>query len=413
MPSLRELINPDLCLPIIYVRGYAMSEGERDDTTADPFCGFNLGSTVFRPTTDRKKPRKFIFESPALRLIKDYGYEFPIEQGVDPMDDRFTGDIPQRSIIILRYYDDGSSLLGDGKPKEIIEYGKRLSRLIDKLRSAAAKAGRKDFGVYLVAHSMGGLVCRVMLQNNDADPKQSRDAVRKFFTYATPHNGIDIAGVNVPSWLSLNDMNNFSRTVMRGYLKLTNVNPSGADKDRADWIPEERFPSKNIFCLIGSNDADYSVAAGMSRRMAGTGSDGLVRIENASVWGVSKANAISEPCATAYLHRSHSGFFGIVNSEEGYQNLTRFLFGSMRVDIWLDITETRVPKDIQAKDKQGKIDALYQVELTATPRAKPWFLTRRLVDDNSAACVKHSTLRKKKISADNPHSVYLSTVFLD
>jgi hypothetical protein len=29
------------CHPIIYVRGYAMSEGEIDETTADPFCGFN------------------------------------------------------------------------------------------------------------------------------------------------------------------------------------------------------------------------------------------------------------------------------------------------------------------------------------------------------------------------------------
>jgi hypothetical protein len=34
-------------LPIIYVRGYAMTEQEQDETTADPFCGFNVGSTVF------------------------------------------------------------------------------------------------------------------------------------------------------------------------------------------------------------------------------------------------------------------------------------------------------------------------------------------------------------------------------
>src|SRR5215813_10390382 len=33
--------------PIIYVRGYAMSRAEQDETTADPFCGFNLGSTVY------------------------------------------------------------------------------------------------------------------------------------------------------------------------------------------------------------------------------------------------------------------------------------------------------------------------------------------------------------------------------
>ena len=37
--------------PIIYVRGYAMTEGERDETAADPFCGFNLGSTVVCPHT--------------------------------------------------------------------------------------------------------------------------------------------------------------------------------------------------------------------------------------------------------------------------------------------------------------------------------------------------------------------------
>jgi hypothetical protein len=30
--------------PIIYVRGYAMTEGERNETAADPFCGFNVGS---------------------------------------------------------------------------------------------------------------------------------------------------------------------------------------------------------------------------------------------------------------------------------------------------------------------------------------------------------------------------------
>lgn len=30
--------------PIIYVRGYAMTPNEIDETTADPFCGFNLGS---------------------------------------------------------------------------------------------------------------------------------------------------------------------------------------------------------------------------------------------------------------------------------------------------------------------------------------------------------------------------------
>ncbi len=29
--------------PVICVRGYAMTEDERNETAADPFCGFNVG----------------------------------------------------------------------------------------------------------------------------------------------------------------------------------------------------------------------------------------------------------------------------------------------------------------------------------------------------------------------------------
>ena len=47
--------------PIIYVRGYAMSESERDETAADPFCGFNVGSTVYRAAIDKNAaPKRFI-----------------------------------------------------------------------------------------------------------------------------------------------------------------------------------------------------------------------------------------------------------------------------------------------------------------------------------------------------------------
>ena len=60
--------------PIIYVRGYAMSRGEIDETTADPFCGFNLGSTVMRAVaTAGAPPRKFVFESPVIRLASQFG----------------------------------------------------------------------------------------------------------------------------------------------------------------------------------------------------------------------------------------------------------------------------------------------------------------------------------------------------
>jgi len=209
--------------------------------------------------------------------------------------------------------------------------------------------------------------------------------------------------------MSLNDMNNFNRDRMAAFLNLPNLYEK---TERVDWIPETCFPSERFFCMIGSNRADYEVAMGASRTFAGHGSDGLVRIENASVWGISDAGQVSSPCATAYTYRSHSGYFGIVNSEESYQNLVRFLFGNLRIDMWLDIDEVRLPEPIAKAQADGKaVNALYQIEVLASPRGKRWYLTRRMAEEDSVACRKHADL----IDPAKPEArhVYLSSVFLD
>lgn len=56
----------------------------------------------------------------------------------------------------------------------------------------------------------------------------------------------------------------------------------------------------------------------------------------------------------AFVHRSHSGHYGIVNSEDGYQNLTRFLFGELRVDGILDIDDITLPVEVQNAHDDGK-----------------------------------------------------------
>lgn len=184
--------------PIIYVRGYAMTKREQDETTADPFCGFNLGSTVYRATPDKEKPaKKFIFESPVLRLMSDYGYKDIFENGLDIMDNDWDGTIPPRSIVIYRYYEQASTLLGTGKTPEIRDFAKGLSQLILRVRDLVCAHQNSeitvdDFRCYLIAHSMGGLVCRAFLQNPDLGEDQARRSVDKVFTYATPHNGIDM-----------------------------------------------------------------------------------------------------------------------------------------------------------------------------------------------------------------------------
>src|SRR3954464_6069015 len=53
--------------PVIYVRGFAATHDEIEETVADPYMGFNLGSTKTRQWWDGKM-RKFFFESPLVRL---------------------------------------------------------------------------------------------------------------------------------------------------------------------------------------------------------------------------------------------------------------------------------------------------------------------------------------------------------
>ena len=53
--------------PIIYVRGFAGTQGEIDDTVGDPYMGFNIGSTKSRQVWDGKM-RRYYFESPLVRL---------------------------------------------------------------------------------------------------------------------------------------------------------------------------------------------------------------------------------------------------------------------------------------------------------------------------------------------------------
>ncbi len=405
--------------PIVYVRGYAMSRGEIDETAADPFCGFNLGSTMYRAVPNKdERPRKYVFESPVVRLASEYGYQDVYEDGYDIVDPEWEADslgkptgnrMGSRSIVIYRYYDAASTTLGRGVTPTIEDFARGLSRLLERVRELVCKnpdngIAPADFRCYLVAHSMGGLVCRAMLQNPALDVEQMVGHVDKFFTFATPHNGIDVLGQNIPSWLGVADIDNFDRNKrMPAYLDLE---AAARQFDRVDLMPEARFPSRRVFTLVGSNRMDYEAAAGLSRSFVGHGSDGLVKIENATLHGLRADGTLGEPCAKAFVYRAHSGYFGIVNSEEGFQNLSRFLFGDVRVDLWLEFDEIRLPDAVQKEVDAGRaVDALYQIEVLAAPRGKLWFLTRRTAEEDSVCCVTQAGWQGDR-------SQYLSSVFL-
>src|ERR1044071_9871873 len=282
--------------PIIYVRGFAATHGEIEETVADPYMGFNLGSTKSRQVWDGKV-RKFFFESPIVRLkdeiawIRDAAgrlrrsdrrYDDVYVDGndltaPDPQDPTkpLLPDIalPYQSIVIFRYYDEASEIFGKGATPPIEHFAHGLSDLILRMRELVCRKGKdpitddpldnevdpKDFRCYLVAHSMGGLVCRAFLQNPELGDDAARKAVDKVFTYATPHNGIDLRIVrNVPGWVTFGDANNFNRSKMAGYLNIDV--PKGASAEDLDVsVVSAGISPRRIFNLVGTNPADYLV----------------------------------------------------------------------------------------------------------------------------------------------------------
>jgi hypothetical protein len=230
---------------------------------------------------------------------------------------------------------------------------------------------------------MGGLICRCLLQSvSPGDPR-----VDKVFTYASPHGGIDLRQFgNVPDFLRINNSENFNEKRMRKYLDLPD-----------DSVPVHslggKFPPARFFSLIGTNHRDY----GLAKWAIGPMSDGLVQIKNAYV----------ENSPRSFVHRAHSGHYGVVNSEEGYQNLRRFLFGNVRLDAFLDIEEITLPAKVERKKKQGKkVRAPYHVEVIARVRGARWDLHRRTINEESAVFVDYD----EHVAGGKP--VQLASIFL-
>lgn len=310
-------------LPIIYVRGYAGRQTYVEDTVNLPYYGFNLGSTQTR-TGPEGDPEFSIFESPLVRLMKDFGYtdffarvtpDGDVEMLNDEASKYQQTGFPTKGIWIYRYYDETSNWAGSGQRETIESIADGLNSLVDfVLETTGAPA------VHLVAHSMGGLICRSLIQRNLRETAPQR--IAKLFTYATPHGGIHFRkGLGAISAIrdltGINEADTFGIRRMREFL----ATPE-ATQDTIHRITH--FPADRVFSLIGTNHADYTVT--MSRATVGPASDGLVMNKHAYVEGSRRA----------FVYRSHSGPLGIVNSEEGYQNLHRFLFGDTSVRIRIE-----------------------------------------------------------------------------
>ncbi|MEC5193146.1 MULTISPECIES: esterase/lipase family protein [unclassified Arthrobacter] len=351
-------------LPVIYVRGFAGNGSAINSAVDDPFYGFSQGSVHVR--ADSNGRAKFHqFESPLLRLITDHKYEVPVHgdqwaflQGAD------TGAVNPASVWIHRFYDQSAATFSNDP--ESFSFEEAARDLFDLIKLVLEKTGAPK--VFLVAHSMGGLICRSLLQrvipenqageDGDIDPAAGTRYVARLFTYATPHGGISFAigyGLleRVRDATGIHGADVFGPDRMYDYLTPAAQRQA---RTRDDFIgtemPADGFPVDELFCLVGSNPEDYDAAFGLSSKAVGARSDGLVQINNAAVKGA----------PLAIVHRSHSGRYGIVNSEEGYQNLQRFLFGDLKIQI--DLVGFTVGRDAPG-------DVVFQLDVGLAIRGLP------------------------------------------
>jgi len=402
--------------PIVYVRGYAMTQSEVESTFNMPYYGFNIGSTQFKLSAGTE-PKMNIFESPVLRLVKEESYQDSFGRFVDPRNRPIAGSVPKaradwrKTLWIFRYYDPESRMIGEMRQK-VDGYGADLAVFLNQVRLACGSPAK--FAVILVAHSMGGLVARSYLQNPDifhaAKPSaaqlKQRDLrvsdfkpinVRKLFTYGTPHRGISLReglgwAEDIRDLIGFKGSDAFGPKEMRRYLNL------GPRDELHTYKPLAHAPPiKRVFSLVGTNFDDYVVAS--AKLGVGPGSDGLVTIENAFVKGGPRA----------FVHRSHSGPLGIVNSESGYENLQRFLFGNVRFRLFLRLGELVQ----ELPDKRSPGDALdyFLIELNVTIRGLPSYLHTRSGEHLSAMRVPAIKRRGKIVGREN--DVHLFTGYLD
>lgn len=420
--------------PIVLIRGFAARDSDIEAAANQVFLGYEEGSTKTRQDA-AGAIRPFFFESVVLRLMKDHGYELShrnnlIGYEVSDLDDQGAPDasrkVGPKSIWTHRYYDLASKTY-DGHRLPMEAYARDLRqtivRICDKVcgrgADAATKARRKAFRVHLVAHSQGGLVARSYLQKVAREAAGAGDdlhgggkaPVASLFTYGAPHGGIEFLDMNVPDLgpLSALQARNFNRAVIREYL--------GLDEKADTRNLNGSLEPERAFCIIGTNWKDYDqVSKNFTREL----SDGLVMAENAYVFDDSGGQKVH--AARAYVSRAHGGPFGMVNSEEGYQNLRRFLFGDWRVDLDIVFDAIRLPDNLLAKLKTGQTaQGNYVLDVIASVRGQQVKLHERRNETSSG--VRFPVVYKKTASGQStlfdlrpengpdPHRT-ISTLFL-
>jgi hypothetical protein len=390
--------------PIVYVRGYAMTSGEREETFHDTYYGFAATSVEKRNAPPPDYFRADLFEGQLIRFMKlgKHAYYDATNRGLEDCDDN-----PSRSLWVCRFYDD--DVMRD-KLRSIEEHAEDLRQLVCDTIPARLKEqgvnlgpGLKHYKVILIAHSMGGLVCRTLIQNLlPARAERPADWIHRLVTLGTPHKGIELG--RIPDFMerfilrTANpfDANIFEEKRMRDYLKLP---PACQPHSLGDAKSKYAFPVKRCLCLIGSDYESYNAVQHVTANF----SDGLVKQDRAYIVagepdGEGKY-ATEQKCFWANVHRAHSGRRGIVNSYESFENVHRFLFGNVKAEVFLENIQL-------ARPSEKKTDYFYDLEFALSIRGAPVYLHRR----QQAPCENAIRYARRELETK---TVRLHTLFMN
>lgn len=355
--------------PIILIRGFGGLNSA--DEKKDAYQRFNIG-TVY----PHKKGENYIYEGMLLRLMKSawqyqdatnvigyYGkvHDYPskLPPRLEYSDDSqlkekfrrwqqqgyFSGDKvivdpdmalnflstvsnPWRTLWVFRYY--------DLDERDFTTYGQKLLRAIDLIRELTEKPGEGKPKVNIIAHSMGGLLVReVVQQTYPHTGRRAEDDINKIVTLGTPHQGITFQVFR--KWLDFIDA---GKELERFYPE----NPGdSADNPLASVNFHKFFPSQRLLTLVGTNYHNRNdFVSALNRLFPREGefgpnynrSDGLVKQSAAQIPGSPRT----------FVHKTHGGTDSLISSRESYEITTRFFFGNI-------VTRLRL---IEGKINRGK-----------------------------------------------------------
>jgi pimeloyl-ACP methyl ester carboxylesterase len=415
--------------PIVLVRGFDPLGG----ANRDPFNGFNDATAYLDAVYSSRDFEGFIlsflndkthpytstlnvlrFHEPQEKLHPEFDFR---EYGLDFTDCCFSRADPQamdslkeladkaRTFWVFNFYAAYQGNIWRRRHFKTIPYfARELQRFI-----AVVKAMTGASQVNLVAHSMGGVVVRHLIQRRYGSKATAQQHINRIATLGSPltgityldHGFIDLlrSGVSLGRSSELDAMDPDHMRQPIEYAVKDGLADSLATEEEGDINSDYGFAShaasskgdreRSIYsltvqdssgtkvnywdparwlCVIGTREEGY--AAGLGR----TGS--LLRDNGRSDGLVAQDHAWLEGCPRAYLHKIHGGPDSLITSRDSFEVVTRYLFGTHDIEIALEPGSQLLNFD---RDSQ------YFVGLSVKVRAVDFFLHQ--MDRQSRNCI--------------------------